>query len=106
MENRRSISGYVFFVGKGAVSWNSKRQKTVAQSIMEVEYMAMNQRTRKAIWLRQLMKDICCVQEEATTITCDNQGFMAFAKNSTNHDKSKHIDMQHQFTREKIEKKL
>ena len=78
--NRRSTSGYVFFVGEGAVSWNSKRQQTVAQSIMEAEYMVMNRCTREAIWLRQLIKDVGCTQEEATTIMCDNQGFMTLAK--------------------------
>ena len=43
---------------------------------------------------------------EATTIMCDNQGSMALAKNSTNHDRSKHIDVQHHFIREKIENKI
>jgi hypothetical protein len=37
VENRRSTSGYVFFVGEGAVSWNNKRQQTVVQSTMEAE---------------------------------------------------------------------
>jgi hypothetical protein len=106
VENRRSTSGYVFFVGDGAVSWNSKRQQTVAQSTMEAEYMAMNRCTREAIWLRQLMEDVGCAQEEATTMMCDNQGSMALAKNPTNHDRSKHIDVQHHFIREKIENKI
>jgi hypothetical protein len=106
VENRRSTSGYVFFVGEGAVSWNSKRQQTVAQSTMEAEYMAMSRCTREAIWLRQLMEDVGCVQEEATTIMCDNQGSMALAKNPTKHDRSKHIDVQHHFIREKVENKV
>lgn len=52
------------------------------------------------------MKDVGCVQEEATTIMCDNQSFIALAKNSTNHDRSKHIDVQHYFIRIKIENKV
>ena len=47
VENRRSTSGYVFLVGDGVMSWNSKRQQTVAQSTMEVEYMAMNRCMRE-----------------------------------------------------------
>ena len=100
VENRRSISGYNFFVGERAVSRKSKRQQTVAQSTMKAEYMAMNCCTKEAISLRQLMKDLDCVQEEATTIMCDNQGSMALAKNPTNHDRSKFIDVQHHFIRE------
>jgi hypothetical protein len=88
------------------VSWNSKQQLTVAQSTMEAEYMAMNRCTRETIWLRQLMEDVGYAQKEATTMMCDNQGSMALAKNPTNHDRSKHIDVQHHFIREKIENKI
>jgi hypothetical protein len=66
----------------------------------------MNRCTREAIWLRQLMEDVGCAKEEATTMMCDNQGSMALAKNPTNHDRSKHINVQHQFIREKIENKV
>ncbi len=37
---RRSTTGYVFFVGVGAISWNCKRQPTIALSTTEAEYMA------------------------------------------------------------------
>ena len=68
--------------------------------------MGMNRCTREAIWLRQLMEDVYCVQEEATIIMCANQGSMALAKNPTNHNRSKHIDVQHHFIREKFENKV
>ena len=85
---------------------NSKWQQTVAQSPVEAEFMAMNRCTRKAIWLRQLIKDLGCVQEDATIIKSDNQGSMALAKNSTNHDQSKHIDVQYHFSKKKLKSKL
>ena len=68
--------------------------------------MAINRCIREAIWLRQLMEDLGCVQEEPTTIMCDNQGSMALAKNPTNHDRSKHIDVQHHFIKKNIENKI
>ena len=67
VENQWSTSRYVFCVGEEVVSWNSKRQQTVAQSTMEAECMTMNRCMREAIWLRQLMEDVSYVQEEATT---------------------------------------
>ena len=82
---RRSTTGYVFYLGVGAISWNSKRQPTVALSTMQAEYMAANQATKEAIWLRQLMADVGCVQHKATTIMCDNQGSIALAKNPKRH---------------------
>jgi hypothetical protein len=100
---RRSTMGYVFFVGVGAVSWNCKRQPTIALSTMEAEYMATSQCTKEAIWLRKLMADVGLVQNGATNIMCDNQGCIALAKNPTHHSRTKHIDIQHHFIREKLE---
>lgn len=104
--DRRSTTGYMFKVGSGAVSWNSKRQQTTATSTVEAEYMATSHGTKEAIWLRQLMADVRCTQEEATTIMCDNQGSMSLAKNPTHHSRTKHIDVQYHFIREKLEMKV
>src|SRR6476646_4961848 len=65
--------------------------------------MAANQSTQEAIWVRQLMADVGCVQEEATTILCDNQGCIALAKDPKHHSRTKHIDVQHHFIREKLD---
>ena len=43
---RRSTTGYVFFVGRGAISWKCKKQSTIALSTMEAEYMATSQCTK------------------------------------------------------------
>ncbi len=94
---RHSTTGYVFFVGVGAISWNCKRQPTIALSTTEAEYMATSQCTKEAIWLRKLMADVGLVQVGATTIMCDNQGCIALAKNPTHHSCTKHIDIQHHF---------
>ena len=103
VNSRRSTMGYVFFLGEGAISWSSKRQPTIALSTTEVEYMAASQSTKEAIWLRQLMADVGCVQERATMIMCDNQGCIALAKNPKYHSRTEHIDVQHHFIREKVE---
>ena len=101
--DRRSTTGYVFFVGVGAISWNCKRQPTIAMSTMEAEYMEASHSAMEAMWLRQLFEDIGLVQVDATPIRCDNQGCLAFAKNPKHHSRTKHIDIQHHFIREKIE---
>ena len=68
--------------------------------------MAANQASKEAIWLTQLMADVGCVQHKATTIMCDNQGSIALAKNPKHHSRTKHIDMQHHFIREKVEEEI
>jgi hypothetical protein len=100
---RRSTTGYAFFVGVGAISWNCKRQPTIALSTTEAEYMATSQCTKEAIWLRKLLADVGFVQEGATSVMCDNQGCIALAKNPTHHSRTKHIDIQHHFIRERLE---
>nr|PNR58443.1 hypothetical protein PHYPA_005438 [Physcomitrium patens] len=101
--DKRSTMGYMFFVGMGVISWNSKRQPTIARSTMEAKYMVASHSAMEAIWLRQLLEDIGDVQMEATLMECDNQGCLAFVKNSKYHSRIKHIDIQHHCIRKKIE---
>ena len=104
--SRRSTTRYVFFLGEGAISWSSKWQPTIALSTIEAEYMAASQSAKEAIWLRQLMSDVGCVQERATMIMCDNQSCIALAKNPKHHSHTKHIDVQHHFIHEKVEEEM
>ncbi len=80
-----------------------QRQPTIALSTTEAEYVATSQCTKEAIWFRKLMANVGLVQVGATTIMCDNQGCIALAKNLTHHSRTKHIDIQHHFIREKLE---
>lgn len=72
VNDRRSIMGYVFFVGVGAISYNCKSQPIIARSTIEVEYMVASHDAMEAIWLRQLLKDIGELQKKATLMECDN----------------------------------
>ena len=72
LETRRSTTGYVFFLNSGVVSWNSKRQPTVATSSTEAEYMSLYSATQEVIWLRLLLKDLEYTDQAATIIFQDN----------------------------------
>jgi hypothetical protein len=65
--------------------------------------MAATQATKEAIWIRRLLGDLGHQQDFATTIYEDNQGTIELAKNPVHHQRTKHIDIQHHFVREKIE---
>ena len=105
---RKSTSGYLFKLGNGAVSWSSKRQPTVALSSCEAEYMAATQCVKEAIWLQGLLKEIGYPGEDRKTIQLfgDNMGALALAQNPEYHARSKHIDVQWHFVREKIQQEL
>ena len=57
LEKRKSITGYVFIIAGGAVSWVSKLQTVVALSTTETEYMATTQACKEAIWMKKLMEE-------------------------------------------------
>ena len=104
-DTRKSTSGFIFGVGSAAISWSSKHQPTVTLSTCEAEYIGQTNATKEAIWLRRLLNEIRpeTVNElQATIIYCDNQGAIALAKNPQFHARTKHIDIQHHFVREKI----
>lgn len=73
--DRRSCTGYVMFLSGGPVNWNSKKQKTVALSTMEAEYMALSEARKEIIYLRNLLNymKVYEVLERPTTIYCDKQ---------------------------------
>ena len=103
INDRRSTTGYTFLIGGGAICWNSKRQPTIALSTTEAEYMSSTHGTKEAIWLRKLLGDMGYIQDMPTTIMFDNQSCIALTKNPTHHARTKHIDVQHHFVREKVE---
>ncbi|EEB98960.1 hypothetical protein MPER_01439 [Moniliophthora perniciosa FA553] len=86
----------------GAVTWNSKKQPTVALSSMEAEYMALAAATWEALWLRTITSELGLPPQHSTSISVDNHGTITFAQNSGFHARSKHIDIRHHFIREKI----
>ena len=102
IDDRRSITGYVFTLGGGAVSWQSKKQPTVALSSVEAEYMAAAQAAREALWWQKLLRELGVARHPATVIHTDSQGSIALSKNPEHHARSKHIDIRHHFIREQV----
>jgi len=80
VESRKSTSGYVFQLANGPVSWSSKRQKTVALSFCEAEYMALTEATKEAVWMRGLLKELGLEGFDSVTIRMDNQGPIAWLR--------------------------
>lgn len=99
-DDMKSTSAYVFSIGSGFFSWNSKKQNVVAQSTAEAEYIAAAAAVNQAIWLRKVLTDVGHDQVDATTILCDSKSAVAMAKNPVFHGRSKHIKIKYHFLRE------
>ena len=99
LDNRHSITGYLFSLSESGlvISWQSKKQKSVALSTCDTEYMSISQACQELSFLVQLLKDIISINFEPVNINNDNQGAIALVKNPVKHQKSKHIDMHYRF---------
>ena len=102
-DSRKSTTGYVFMLGQGAISWQSKLQTTTALSTCEAEYMGITLATKEAIFLSVLLQELGYGSDNPVTLYNDNQGAIALTVNPGNHQRSKHIDIRHHFIREHVE---
>jgi hypothetical protein len=102
--DRRSMSGYVMKVAGAPIAWCSKKQPCVSRSSAESEYMAAGAAVCEIIWLRTLLRELGFEQKAATVLLCDNQPAIAIASNDVHHNRTKHIDIQHHFIREVIDR--
>lgn len=77
--DRKSISGYVFLLAGGAVSWSSKKQATVALSTAEAEYVAATHAAKQVLWHRALFDELKIPQPETSILFMDNQAAIAIS---------------------------
>lgn len=105
VDDRKSLSAYVFSIGSGAVAWRSKKQQTVALSSTKAEYISATAAARQAIWLRRVLEDLGFCQNKPTIIYCDNKSAINLSKNPVMHDRSKHIELKYHYIREMVKQK-
>jgi len=101
--DKRSTTGYCFTLAGAPISWASRRQRTTATSSTEAEYIAQCSAVKEAVYLRQFLSELQQPISVPTSIFADNMGAIALAKNPVQHSRSRHIDFQYHYTREKVE---
>ncbi|CAL5395906.1 unnamed protein product [Camellia sinensis] len=103
LTDRRSTSGYCSFVWGNAVTWRSKKQSVVARSSAEAEFRAMALGICEGIWLNRMLEELRVPSEHPMVLYCDNQAAISIAKNPVHHDRTKHVEIDRHFIKEKIE---
>jgi len=102
-DTRHSTSGFCVFLGDSLVSWSSKRQPTVSRSSAEAEYRALANAAAECIWLRQLLGELHCPVSKATVAYCDNISAVYMSSNPIHHKRTKHIELDIHFVRERVQ---
>ena len=97
-----SLSGFVFCLNGGAISWKSSKQETVADSTMEAEYIAASEATKKVVWIRKFILGLGVVPSitDPVDLYCDSNGAIAQAKEPRSHSRAKHILRRYHLLRE------
>ncbi|XP_035541684.1 uncharacterized protein LOC118344685 [Juglans regia] len=101
-DDRRSTTGYGIFLGQNLITWTAKKQPIVSKSSTEAEYRSLAIATADIYWIRMLMKELGLLLPSTPTIWCDNIGAIALASNLVFHARTKHIEVDYHFIREKV----
>jgi hypothetical protein len=93
-------------VGGNLVSWRSKKQTVVSRSTAEAEYRALSQGVSEMLWVKYLLSELKLLRKGPLRVWCDNQSAISIVNNPVQHDRTKHVEIDRFFIKEKLDARI
>nr|GFA59506.1 copia protein [Tanacetum cinerariifolium] len=101
IDNRKSTTRGIQFLGDKLVSWMSKKQDCTTMSSAEAEYTALSARYAQLMWMRTQLQDYG-IQYNKIPLYYDSQYAIAISCNPVQHSRTKHIHTRYHFIKEQV----
>ena len=101
--DRRSTTGYCTFLGGNLVTWRCKKQNVVVRLSTKSEFKAITQGLCELLWLKIILDDLRIKWDDSMKLNCDNKSAINITHNPIQHDRTKHIEVDRHFIKEKWE---
>jgi len=102
LDTRKSTTNFCIFLGDSLISWKAKKQSTISRSSVEAEYRTLAFTASELVWLTQLLSYFHVNSVAPAILLCDNQTTIHIANNPVFHERTKHIELDCHFVRNKL----
>ncbi|GJU13012.1 gag/pol polyprotein [Tanacetum coccineum] len=101
-DDRRSTRGFAIYLCSNIISWTACKQRTVSRSSTESKYKALADTVAELTWLQALLHELGIRSSSTPILWCDNLSTTYFLANLIFHARTKHVEIDYHFVREKV----